>query len=152
MYGADDSSSDDPQPSQTGAASKPTSVTVIPSRRITSTKSYLSLMDELRAKEPSVTYGVTFSTFSAIASKSNTLSLRDIFLKMLMCIRGLTGERALEIQKRWPTPRHLVEAYMALEPSERETLMSDELQSLVGRKKFGKVLSKKIAEVWGESG
>jgi crossover junction endonuclease MUS81 len=69
-----------------------------------------------------------------------------------MCIRGLTGERALEIQKRWPTPRHLVEAYMALEPSERETLMSDELQSLVGRKKFGKVLSKKIAEVWGESG
>lgn len=152
MYGAHDLSSDEPCPSQSGTASSITSVAVIPSRRISSTKAYLNLLDELRAKDPAVTYGVTFSTFSALASKSNTLSLRDVFLKMLMCIRGVTGERAMEIQRLWPTPRHLVEAYMALEPHQRDTLMSDKLHSVVGRKNFGKALSKKIAEVWGEAG
>lgn len=152
MYGADDSPSDEARPSQPGTASSPTSVAVIPSRCLSSTKSYLSLLDELRAKDPSVTYGVTFSTFSALTSKSDVLSLRDIFLKMLMCIRGVTGERALEIQRLWPTPRHLLEAYMALEPSQRETLMSDKLHSVVRRKDFGKVLSKKVAEIWGEAG
>jgi hypothetical protein len=25
---------------------------------------------------------------------------------MLMCTRGVTGEKALEIQQIWPTPRH----------------------------------------------
>ncbi|KAJ5390438.1 Crossover junction endonuclease mus81 [Penicillium cataractarum] len=149
MYGAQDSPNDEPQ---SGSTSSPTSVAVVPSRRISSIKSYLSLLDDLRAKDLSVTYGVTFSTFSALASKSNTLTLRDVFLKMLMCMRQVTGERAMAIQRLWPTPRHLVEAYMALEPSERETLMSDKLHSVVGRKTFGKVLSKKIAEVWGESG
>jgi hypothetical protein len=34
--------------------------------------------------------------------------------------RGVTGEKALEIQQIWPTPRHLVDAYLALEPKERE--------------------------------
>lgn len=152
MYGADDPPSDNPRPSQAGPASNPTSVAVIPSRRLSSTKSYLDLLDGLRAKDPSVTYGVSFSTFSALTSKSDVLSLRDIFLKMLMCIRGLTGERAMEIQRLWPTPRHLLEAYMALDPSQRETLMSDKLHSVVRRKAFSKVLSKKIAEIWGEAG
>lgn len=144
MYGVLDS------PSQSTASSKSCSVSLIPSRDLSSTQSYLTLLAELRAKNPSLTYGVTFSTFSLLTSKSDTLSLRDIFLKMLMCTRGITGEKALEIQKRWQTPRHLVEAYMPLQSKERETLVSDQLQSLVGRKKVQKALSKRIAEVWGE--
>ena len=71
---------------------------------------------------------------------------------MLMCTRGVTGEKALEIQRRWQTPREFVEAYMALGPEARQTMVSDKLQSLVGRKKVAKALSKKIAEVWGEGG
>lgn len=147
MYGALDSSiSSGDQPANSSK------VAFIPSRRLSSTQSYLTLLDDLRAKDASLTYGVTFSTFSALTSKSDVLSLRDIFLKMLMCTRGITGEKALEIQRRWQTPRELVEAYMALEPKDRETLISDKLQSLVGRKKVQKALSKKVAEVWGEGG
>lgn len=145
MYGALDSSAAD-QPAN------PSKVAFIPSRCLSSTQSYLTLLDELRAKDASLTYGVTLSTFSALTSKSDVLSLRDIFLKMLMCTRGITGEKALEIQRRWKTPRELVEAYMALEPKDRETLVSDKLQSLVGRKKVQKALSKKVAEIWGEEG
>ncbi|KAJ5684090.1 uncharacterized protein N7477_000435 [Penicillium maclennaniae] len=143
MYGALDSSVAD-QPAN------PAKIAFIPSRCLSSTQSYLTLLDELRAKDSSLTYGVTFSTFSALTSKSDVLSLRDIYLKMLMCTRGITGEKALEIQRRWKTPRELVEAYMALEPKDRETLISDKLQSLVGRKKVQKALSKRVAEIWGE--
>ncbi|KAI2792840.1 Crossover junction endonuclease mus81 [Penicillium oxalicum] len=150
MYGAYDPSQDGNRVSHTTTATTSHSVALIPTRCLSSTKSYLPLLDELRTKDPSVTYGVTFSTFSALTSKSDVLSLRDIFLKMLMCIRGVTGERALQIQRKWPTPRQLVEAYQALEPRERETLLATELHSVVRRKDFGKALSKKVAEIWGE--
>lgn len=143
MYGVLDS------PVELRASSSPSKISLIPSRCLSSTQSYLTLLDELRVKDPSLTYGVTFSTFSALTSKSDVLSLRDIFLKMLMCTRGVTGEKALEMQKRWQTPRQLVEAYMALEPKEQDTMVSDRLQSLVGRKKVQKALSKRIAENWG---
>lgn len=148
MYGAFESPDEEPSASQSPA----NEVSFIPSRRISSTQNYLTLIDELRAQSPSITYGVTFSTFSALTSKSDVLSLRDVYLKMLMCTRGVTGEKALEIQRRWPTPRNLVEAYMALEPKDRDAMVSERLHSLVGRKKVAKALSKKIAEVWGESG
>ena len=70
---------------------------------------------------------------------------------MLMCTRGVTGEKALEIQQIWPTPRHLVDAYLALEPKERETMIATRMSEVVGRKKVAKDLSKRIAEVWGEA-
>ncbi|KAJ5155865.1 hypothetical protein N7492_008668 [Penicillium capsulatum] len=153
MYGVQDpSTSGSASASQSDFSSNPSNVTLIPSRSLSSTQSYLTLLDNLRAKNPSVTYGVTFSTFSALSSKSDVLSLRDVFLKMLMCTRGVTGEKALEIQRQWQTPRDLIEAYMALEPKDREAMVSDRLQSLVGRKKVMKAVSKRIAEVWGEAG
>lgn len=146
MYGVLDS------PEGPKASSSPSKVSLIPSRRLSSTQSYLTLLDELRAKDPSVTFGVTFSTFSLLTSKSDLLSLRDVFLKMLMCIRGVTGEKAIEIQKRWQTPRDLVQAYMALDPKDRETMVSDNMGSLVARKKIQRALSKRISEVWGKGG
>lgn len=155
MYGVQDPSTSSPisaNASQSGIPSNPANVTLIPSRSLSSTQSYLTLLEDLRAKDPLATYGVTFSTFSALTSKSDVLSLRDVFLKMLMCTRGVTGEKALEIQRRWQTPRDLIEAYMALEPKDREAMVSDRLQSLVGRKKVMKAVSKRIAEVWGEGG
>ncbi|KAJ5293758.1 hypothetical protein PENANT_c002G07999 [Penicillium antarcticum] len=125
-------------------------VALIPGRRL-ATDSYLTILDNLRSQDSSVTYGVSFSTFGALTSKSDILTLRDVFLKMLMCTRGVTGEKALEIQQIWPTPRHLIEAYMALEPSARETMISTRMQEVVGRKKIAKELSKRIAEIWGQS-
>ena len=129
-----------------------TPLTLIPSRQLSSAQAYLTTIDNLRSQNPSTTYGVTFSTFSAITSKSDVLALRDVFLKMLMCTRGVTGDKALEIQRRWQTPRALVEAFEALDPKDREILVSDRMKTLVGRKKIAKALSKKIAEIWGEDG
>ncbi|CAI7576659.1 unnamed protein product [Penicillium discolor] len=153
MYGVEDAPSvgdtDNNINRNTLPPSPVSKIGLIPGRRL-STDSYLTILDNLRSQDPSITYGVSFVTFSALTSKSDILTLRDVYLKMLMCTRGVTGEKALEIQQIWPTPRHLVDAYMALEPKERETMVSTRMSEVVGRKKVAKDLSKRIAEVWGE--
>ncbi|KAN0083129.1 hypothetical protein V8E54_002217 [Elaphomyces granulatus] len=133
----------------------PTSpVTLIPSSQVFS-QSYLTKLKASRDEDPSTTYAVTYPTFAALTSKSDVLTLRDIFLKMLMRTRGISGEKALEIQRRWNTPRKFIEAFEAFDgqdPKEKEKMVSDQMKSLVGRKKVAHALSKKLAEIWGEAG
>jgi crossover junction endonuclease MUS81 len=127
---------------------------VIPTNVI-STKNHLKLITHLREKEPGTNYNITYGAFASLASKSNSLTLRDIFLKMLMCTSGVTGEKAIEIQKRWKTPAEFLDAYEKCGTGEqgrkkRLEMVSAQMGNLVGRKKIGKATSVKIAEVWGD--
>ncbi|KAF9893100.1 Crossover junction endonuclease mus81 [Aspergillus nanangensis] len=135
-----------------GSGSGHRPLSLIPSRQLSSAQSYLDTLERLQTERPSETYAVTFSTFSILSSKSEVLALRDVFLKMLMCTRGVTGEKALEIQRRWQTPQAFITAFEALGSTDRDTMVSDQVKSLIGRKSVGKALGKKIAEVWGEEG
>lgn len=104
---------------------------------------------------------ITYAAFASLTSKSDTLTLRDVFLKMLMCTRGVTAERALEIQKRWPTPHVLVQAYANMDREadctedackRKRTMVSDVLGQLPGNKRrVSKVISEKLAEAWADA-
>jgi crossover junction endonuclease MUS81 len=110
---------------------------------------YLNTMSALRAANPKSTVGTTFSAFQALCDKSDSMTLRDVYLKMLLCIRGVTADKAIEIQKVWPTPLSLIEAYEScVTAREREVLLSNKLGNAIPRKKIAKALSTKIAEVW----
>lgn len=162
MYGADSlpaSSLGSSQPSRSSV--KPKSVALIPSSNLSSSESYLTTIRELRSSRSAetTTYGVSFSTFSALTSKSDTLTLRDVFLKMLMCTRGITGDKALEIQRHWRTPRAFMEGFelvssSAATPQEaakaREKMLTDKMGNLIAKKKVAGTLSRKVAEIWGE--
>ncbi|KAL1990910.1 hypothetical protein VTN49DRAFT_5913 [Thermomyces lanuginosus] len=140
-------------------------VALVPSTRLTSHESYLSTLADLRSSPAAhnTTFGVTSATFATLSSKSDTLTLRDVFLKMLMCTRGISGEKALEIQRRWPTPRAFIEAF---EAADRETIGASEedrkkakervvagkMGNLIARKKVSGALSRRLAEIWGETG
>jgi len=133
---------------------EPHPLALIPSSAV-SVKTYLPLLAHLRSAplRPTEEYHVTYPTFGALASKSETLTLRDVFLKMLMCTRGVTGERAVSIQRRWGTPRGLVEALEGCAGEEaRMSLVAGELGALVGRGKVGAALGAKVADVWGRGG
>jgi crossover junction endonuclease MUS81 len=128
-------------------------LSIIPTKHLSS-RSYLPLLSRLRTTKPDATHTITYAAFSALSSKSDTLSLRDLFLKMLMCTRGVSGEKALEIQRRWQTPREFIEAFEtsglgANGVTVKNQMVSDKMSALVGRKKVGRALSKKIAEIWG---
>lgn len=161
MYGTDSPSTSlgSSQPSRSSV--NPKSVALIPSSNLSSSESYLSTLRELRFSNSAetTTYGVSFSTFSALTSKSDTLTLRDVFLKMLMCTRGITGDKALEIQRHWPTPRAFIEGFesvssSAATPQEaakaRERMLTDRMGNLIAKKKIAGTLSRKVAEIWGE--
>jgi crossover junction endonuclease MUS81 len=67
---------------------------------------------------------------------------------MLMCIRGVTGEKALEIQKAWKTPIDFFEAFEGLTGIARKRMVSEQLDTLVQRKRITSGMSEKIADVW----
>lgn len=126
---------------------------VIPTGCI-STQNYLPLVKHLREKEPSTGHYISYLAFSSLASKSEMMTLRDLYLKFLMCSKGVTGEKALEIQKRWKTPHEFIKAFEDCGSDEagrkrRKELVYGQLGSLMGRKKVTKPLSHRIAEVWG---
>ncbi|KAH6690736.1 crossover junction endonuclease MUS81 [Plectosphaerella plurivora] len=134
---------------------EPKPLFVIPTRDITA-KNYLPLLRHLRAREPTHAYHITYPAFASLASKSDMMTLRDVFLKMLMTTRGVTGEKALEIQKHWRTPRDFVKAFEACGSGEagrkrKFEMVANATSALVGRKKIAKAVSQRIAEVWGEA-
>ncbi|TVY48193.1 Crossover junction endonuclease [Lachnellula occidentalis] len=127
---------------------------VIPTKVIT-THNYLPLLAHLRETKPAEEFHTTYSAFASLSSKSDALTLKDVFLKMLMCIKGVTGEKALEIQKRWKTPNELLEAYEKCGEGEqgrkkKMEMVSSQMSDVVGKKKIHKAVSVKIAEVWGD--
>ncbi|KAK5624374.1 hypothetical protein RRF57_000090 [Xylaria bambusicola] len=127
---------------------------VIPTEVLT-TQNYLPLLEHLREKEPTIGHYVSYPAFASMASKSDLMTLRDVYLKMLMCTKQVTGDKALEIQKRWKTPYEFVKGYERCGSGEegkrkKQDLIFAHMGNLVGRKKVARALSHKIAEVWGE--
>ncbi|KAI1859764.1 hypothetical protein JX265_010213 [Neoarthrinium moseri] len=127
---------------------------IIPTEHITA-QNYLPLLKHLRGKEPTTGHYISYPAFSSLASKSEMMTLRDLFLKFLMCTRGVTGEKALQIQKIWKTPNQFIKAFENCGAGEeskkrKRELVSSQMGNMVGRKKITKPLSSKIAEVWGD--
>lgn len=126
---------------------------IIPTKVITA-QNYLPLVKHLRETQPGANYYISYPAFASLVSKSDLLTLRDLFLKMLMCTRGITGERAMQIQKIWKTPNEFVKAYEQCGPGEagkkrKQELVSSRLGNhAVRSKQIGKALSTKLAEVW----
>ncbi|KAI0017244.1 hypothetical protein F4780DRAFT_613718 [Xylariomycetidae sp. FL0641] len=131
------------------------SLLVIPTEVLTA-KNYLPLLEHLRQKSPTTGHYISYPAFASMASKSDMMTLRDLYLKMLMCTKQVTGEKALEIQKRWKTPHELVKAFENCGPGEegrkrKRDLVFNQLGNLYGRKKITRPLSHRIAEVWGDA-
>ena len=128
---------------------------IIPTKVLTA-QNYIPLLQSLRETQPLVSHYTTYPAFASIASKSEMITLRDLFLKMLMTTKGLTGERALEIQRQWQTPCEFVKAFEACGQGEagqkrKRDLVFTHMGQMVGRKKVSKQLSQRIAEVWGDA-
>ena len=137
---------------------------VIPTRALDSS-TYLPLLKQLQTQGKG-NHNITFPAFASMASKSEGLTLRDVYLKMLMCTRGISGEKAMAIQKHWRTPQEFIRAFeeaggggcgakettdTARAKKARDTLVESKLGgSLVGKNKIKGALSRKVAEIWGE--
>ncbi|KAK3996812.1 putative crossover junction endonuclease mus-81 [Cladorrhinum sp. PSN332] len=131
------------------------SLYVIRSKDLTA-KNYLPLLKKLRETKPDMSHHIVYPAFASLCSKSEMMTLRDLFLKMLMCTRLLTGEKAIEIQKAWKTPHEFIKAFEDCGPGEegrrkKINMVADRLDHLYGTKKISRPLSQKLAEIWGDA-
>ncbi|KAK6356718.1 Crossover junction endonuclease mus81 [Orbilia javanica] len=111
------------------------------------------LKAHLKEKEPHRDYFLSYNSLAAISSKSGTSTIRDVFLRMLMCTSGISAEKALEIQRHFKTPRDLLERY---ERTGGETVGKPMMMGVVDaaastdRRKIKRALSEKLWETWGQ--
>ncbi|KAG0244055.1 Crossover junction endonuclease mus81 [Actinomortierella wolfii] len=142
---------------------------IIPDNRI-DRQNFLALKEVLRQKEPSRIYHTSYTAFRRLNSKSDSVSVKDTFSKILMTIRGVSAEKAVEIVRTFKTPRALFSALDYAEDdtfdtssgsaaSSRATSVDSRIGNKrkkviaqagpkVGRKKIGPALSEKIATFW----
>lgn len=90
----------------------------------------------------------SYAAFNLALTKTSETTVRDMYLLMLMAVRGVLLERAIQIQKIYPTPRSLLEAYLDYRGNHR-TMLSDKLLHLVGNKKIGVAVLLAVYEAWG---
>lgn len=95
-----------------------------------------------------------FSRFQDMLGKTNQMTVKEMFILMLMTIRGVSLEKAVVIQNRFPTPKSLLEYYhtehATTEANVKRDLMMNEFKDQIGNKKIGKALLEKIYNVWGK--
>lgn len=121
---------------------------------LTTSRAYLESIANERRRLPlleNCALAVDFDTFQTALGKSSMLTVRDIYIRMLMTIKGVTIDKAICIQSVWPTPKLLMDDYQKLLHEEsRKTMISDRLGNSITRKKVNRQLSERIYEVWGK--
>jgi crossover junction endonuclease MUS81 len=92
---------------------------------------------------------VTYSSYCKLNSKSKNITLRDLFITMLMTTRGITAQKALDITRFYSTPSKLLEAYNALDYDEHRKLMIDHV--LEPNNRIGAMTSTRLWEAWASN-
>lgn len=93
----------------TGVIKKRLSTTdlhVIPTRFL-SRSSYLPLRAHLKASSPETVWHTSFQAYQDINDKSASSTLRDKWARMLLCIKGMSAERASAVIDQFETPRDM---------------------------------------------
>ncbi|GFG29411.1 hypothetical protein Cfor_02614 [Coptotermes formosanus] len=89
---------------------------------------------------------MTFSEFNSASSKTKALSVRDLFLKQLVQLHGLSVQKAQAIVERYHTPRVLMAAYQA-EGSAGEKLLANIRYGSLNRL-IGPVISRTVYQFY----
>lgn len=93
----------------------------------------------------------SFHMYQATLVKSNMMTVKEMFLLMLMLVRGISFEKAIMIQHKFKTPRKLIEFYreQAGSVTEKELLMLNVFSNAIGSKKINKAALVAMYEAWG---
>lgn len=132
---------------------------VIKTQSVLNQDEYLSLLEKFRREfedRQSTKYQCvhTFATYQAVLSKTTMMTVKELFILMLMLVRGVTYEKATLIQSHFKTPKGLIEFYISEESGQLETEKSMILVDLFGNQFGGRKITKAVLvaiyEAWGK--
>uniref|UniRef100_A0A1B6K3V5 Crossover junction endonuclease MUS81 n=1 Tax=Homalodisca liturata TaxID=320908 RepID=A0A1B6K3V5_9HEMI len=90
---------------------------------------------------------ISFMEFNKTSGKTRKYSVKEMFIKQLVQLRGLSVEKALAIVGRYPCPRSLITAF---QEGGNEKLLADIPVGNLSRK-IGPVISKAVYELYNKS-
>ncbi|XP_016041736.2 crossover junction endonuclease MUS81 isoform X2 [Erinaceus europaeus] len=91
---------------------------------------------------------LTFSDFNTGAMKNKAQSVREVFVRQLMQVRGVSGEKAAAIVDQYSTPASLLAAYeTCASPKEQESMLSGVKCGPLQRN-LGPSLSRTLAQLY----
>uniref|UniRef100_A0A8C9AFV7 Crossover junction endonuclease MUS81 n=1 Tax=Prolemur simus TaxID=1328070 RepID=A0A8C9AFV7_PROSS len=91
---------------------------------------------------------LTFGDFNTGAMKNKAQSVREVFARQLMQVRGVSGEKAAALVDRYSTPASLLAAYdSCASPKDQETLLSTIKCGRLQRN-LGPALSRTLAQLY----
>lgn len=128
---------------------------VLKPQSVNSQTEYLDMLQEFRAEFASRSdYECvhTVPVYQATLGKTNMMTVKEMFILMLMLVRGVSLEKAVVIQKHFGTPRTLLEYYqesLTLLEGEKAALLANLFQNQIGGKKINKAALQAIYETWG---
>lgn len=91
---------------------------------------------------------LTYESFCNVTTKSKRMKLRDLWLKQLLCIRGLTVTKAIIIVEKYATPTLLIEKLKSI-PTDKERIdfvKNITSESVITRDKIGPALAKSLVD------
>lgn len=136
---------------------KKTKIVVLKPRTVYTQDEYSSLLsqfrDEFENRQSSYECCHLYSISQEVLSKTGMYSVREMFILLLMTIKGVSLEKAITIQNLFPTPKSFINYYMENNhklQKEKSNLLLHLTKNDIGNKKIGKALLDKIYEIWGK--
>ena len=93
-----------------------------------------------------LTSPVKFGQWNAASAKTKPMTIRETFTRQMMCIQGLSVDRALAITAQYPVPAVLLESCSTDKESLEKTLAGIR----IGTRKLGPAVAKKIAHFYSQ--
>lgn len=125
---------------------------------INTKKEYIELLQNFRLKFEAnkCTYECVhkYSIYQASMTKTTMMTVKEMFILMLMLIKGMSLEKAIVMQSHFRVPRSLIEFFLeqgvGKTEHEKGVLIMDLFQNELGNKRFNKSLLMAVYEVWGK--
>ncbi|XP_021060836.1 crossover junction endonuclease MUS81 [Mus pahari] len=91
---------------------------------------------------------LTFSDFNAEAVKNKAQSVREVFARQLMQVRGLSGEKAAAVVDRYSTPASLLAAYDACATTKEQEMLLSTIKCGRLQRNLGPALSRTLYQLY----
>ncbi|OAD04651.1 hypothetical protein MUCCIDRAFT_128147, partial [Mucor lusitanicus CBS 277.49] len=112
-------------------------------------QNYLDLKQAYKKKAgKKEAYLVSTPLFGQLNSKNGSTSVHEVYLRMLMTIRGVNAEKALSLMKVYPTPKSLLTAFQGKSPEEAKDLAKVATQDQINRRRWGAKISESLYAIW----
>ncbi|KAJ2846336.1 Crossover junction endonuclease mus81 [Coemansia brasiliensis] len=107
-------------------------------------RGFSELKKSLQLQFPHLSLAMTFDAYDVVSNKSASLSVGEIYLRMLMTLRGVSADKALSIGSRYQTVQQLIDVL----ESEDGAKTIGELNINGTCRKIGPALAKKLDQFW----